>query len=127
MPFPYTIDTERRFAHIKVSGSVRGAEVAETILALFADAQWHPGFNALWDGREITELILEPGDQNGFVDLMIKNASRAGTGIDVVLVVRALDVAMANLYSALAHRGPRQAQVFESEHQAMAALGISSS
>jgi hypothetical protein len=59
---PYTIDSQRQIAQVTVSGAVRGPDFTDTLLALFHDPRWQPEFNALWDGRGITELLLAPGD-----------------------------------------------------------------
>jgi hypothetical protein len=122
MAYPYTIHSERRLARVTLPDSVVGSEIASTMLALYADPEWQPGFDVVWDGREIAELFLEPGDQLGFVRLIEDNLQRAGRGVDVIVVTRALDVAMANVYRGFARRGPRAAHVCSTEGEAAALL-----
>ena len=125
MPFPYVVDPEHRVVRVRMEGRVTGPPVAETISAIYHDARWQKGFYILWHARGITELILEPGDQPGFVELQRTLGPLAGNGRDVILVSRAIDAAMAAAYKHMA-RPVREVHVVRTDEEARTILGWSS-
>ena len=118
MCFPYFIDVPRRIAVVTLSGTVHGEDIAQTVRELYRDPLWQRGFDALWDGRGITDLRLERTDVCGFARLQRQFADVAAEGEDVLLMERIFDYAMASFYESLASRGPRPARVCRSEAEA---------
>src|SRR5918994_709151 len=106
MVFTYVVDPARKLVTVTMSGTVRGEDIAATVGAIYFDPAWVPGFGVLYDARAITELLLDPEDMPRIVAAQAEHQSRGGTGIDVILVTRALDYAMAQMYEKLA-RGTR--------------------
>jgi hypothetical protein len=122
MPFPYAIDSERRFARVTLSGQVYGHAIAETIKAVYFDAEWQYGFNTLWDGRHITALVFEHDDVKRFAELQYELVDYAGPGVEVLLMTRTLDRVTAEAYAKLAERSTRHAVVCSTESEALAIL-----
>jgi hypothetical protein len=67
---------------------------------LFSDQNWAVGFAILWDGLEITELLLDASGLPGFVQLHSKSAA-VGPRREIVLARRALDLSAAKTYAML--------------------------
>jgi hypothetical protein len=123
MVFPYVVDPARKLVTVTMSGSVRGQDIAETVGAIYFDRAWVPGFGILYDARAITELLFDPEDMPRIVAVQAEHQARGGAGVDAILVTRALDYAMAQMYEKLA-RGTRRTVVSKSEAEAKQALGV---
>jgi len=98
---PYRIDQSKRLVTVQLSGAVRGTLIAATYEAIYGDPACGPGFDILWDGSTITELLLERGDMPSFVRLNREFSEIASSGRDIILVERALDKAMADMYAVM--------------------------
>jgi hypothetical protein len=60
-----------------------------------------PGFNVLWDGTAIRELLMEKDDMLEFVQIQRDFGDIAGSGRDVIVTTRPLDKVMAGMYAAM--------------------------
>jgi hypothetical protein len=98
MVFPHQIDRSRRLAIARVAGTVHGHEIAGMIEGLFKDPAWEPGFDVVWDGTAVTELLLEPDDIAKLVRLHSEYAA-VSPRREIVFVTRGLDRAMAQMYA----------------------------
>jgi hypothetical protein len=107
-PYPYSIDDSRRLVTVPLSGSVHGASIAATYAAIYSDPGCGVGFDILWDGSTITELMFERDDLPSFVRLNQEFSALASSGRDIILVARSLDKAMADMYAVMM-RGQRRA------------------
>lgn len=105
-----------------MSGRVHGTDIAETVSAIYYDPAWQPGMNILYDARGITELLMDHEDIPRIVAAQHEHAARAGQGVDVILVSRALDFAMAQMYEKMARGAVRQTYVTKSEEEALRIL-----
>ena len=99
--YAYHLDAAKRLVTVPLSGSVSGARIASTYTMIYSDAACAEGFDILWDGSSITELMFERDDLPSFVRLNQKFASLASSGRDIILVARSLDKAMADMYAVM--------------------------
>jgi hypothetical protein len=106
--YSYEIDHSKQLVTVSLSGSVRGAQIAATFAAIYSDTACGPGFDILWDGSTIAELMFERDDLPSFVRLHQEFSNLATSGRDIILVVRSLDRAMADMYAVMM-RGKRRA------------------
>jgi hypothetical protein len=123
VPVTHTIDPVKRLAHVTLSGSVTGMDVAAELVALYNDPQWRHGFDTLWDGSGITELLFALDDTAKFRQINRDLAPITGPGIDVVLVVRPVDQAAARVYQTLSRDEVRKSYVVGTMEEARAVLG----
>jgi hypothetical protein len=114
MPLHYVIDHARGLVTVTMSETVTGAQVGTAIEAIYGDPAWRPGYDVLWDGTGITQLLFEKSDLPTFVALQRDYAELAGHGRDVILVIRALDFVMAKTYALMMRSAPRPVYVFKS-------------
>jgi hypothetical protein len=99
--FRVAVDPSRRLATVTFTGTLTGNEIARAIESVYQDPAWQRGFDVLYDGTAVTELLLERTDQKWFVALQREYASVAGSGVDVILVSRELDRVMAEIYATM--------------------------
>jgi hypothetical protein len=85
-------------AIVMLSGRVTGADLAQTIHAIYSDPAWQSGLNIIWDGTQITELHFERPDLAELVAVQQASRERAGGGRDVIITARVIDEMMANMY-----------------------------
>jgi hypothetical protein len=121
--FPFVVDSSGRQVTATFNGPVRGADIADTVGAIYYDPAWKPGMHILYDARGITQLLMDPEDMPRIVAAQHEHEARAGKGVDVILVARALDFAMAQMYEKLARGAVRQTYVTKSEEYARRLLG----
>ncbi len=117
MIFCYDIDSLRHRATVELSGSVHGSDIAETLRALYCDPRWRPGFDTVWDASGTTELFIDMNDLAYLARLHIEYKEISGGGRDVILAVRAVDIAMAQIYAFHAKGGPRRAYIVSRESE----------
>ena len=118
MAFSLVISDANRLAAGTLSGSVRGSDIAAAIQTLYDDPAWQPGFDTFWDCSGITELLFEREDLPNIVALQHASSGRAGTGIEVILVERMLDDAMASMYAAVMRTKVRAVHICRSVGEA---------
>ena len=123
MIFCYDIDSTRRYARVELSGSVHGSDIAETLRALYRDSRWRPGFDTVWDSSSTTELIIDMDDLAYLAGLQIEYQQISGRGRDVILAVRPIDSAMAQIYAFHAKGGPRPTYIVTQESEVGQVLG----
>jgi hypothetical protein len=99
--FPYRIDDATGLVTVWLSGSVHGTQIAATFAAIYRDPACRPGPDILWDGSAITELMFERDDLPSFVRLNQEFSRIASAGRDIILVARALDKTMADIYAVM--------------------------
>lgn len=123
MVFPFAIDVEKRVAVVTLSGSVTGADLANTLLAVYDHADWQPHFDTFWDGSAVTETVLDRDEMATLLRLQREQSSRAGMGVDVIVASRLLDYAAARWYALLAKHENRRIAVCRTPVEGWAALG----
>jgi hypothetical protein len=99
--YPYSIDGRTGLITVTMSGSVPGQRIATTFVAIYGDPACGPRYDILWDGSTITELMFERDDLPSFVRLNKQYATLAQSGRDIILVARALDKGMAEMYAVM--------------------------
>ena len=104
MVFPYSLDNARRVAIVTFSGTVRGHDIADTMDMLYRDPAWQYGFDTLWDGTNVTELLFEKDDLPGFVALQQRYVTVSGPGRDIVVAIRPIDQMIAQIYVAMSKK-----------------------
>lgn len=88
---------EHELAVGTLSGRVDGNELITAIRSLLFSDIWEPGFSILWDGRRIRELVVTPEDVGALADLTGALATRRGTGRTAVVIIRDIDLMIAEL------------------------------
>ena len=119
MPYSYQIAPEHQFVYARIEGAVDGPECAAAVRQLFADDAWSPEYDVLWDGRQITQLVLGPDD----FDTLLHTVADRMDGRDALVVERVVDIAAAELYAVLARRRDAETRVFQSIKEALEYLG----
>ncbi len=122
MAFPYLVERERRFVQAVMSGTVTGRDVAQTIEAIYADRDWQPGFDIIWNCAGVADLVFEPGDVERVVALRLEKSESGGTGRDIIVVKRILDDGMARMYAAMRQHERRRTHLCASERTALEIL-----
>ena len=85
--FPYTMDVPGKLITIQMPGSVHGTQIASTFETVNRDPAFGPGFDLLWDGRTVMELLFDRDDLPSFVRLQEQFGELASTGRDIILVI----------------------------------------
>ncbi len=49
---------DRQLAVIVAEGRVTGGNIRQAMAEVFHSPQWHPGFDAIWDARSVSELLI---------------------------------------------------------------------
>ena len=111
---PYRIDQSKRLVTVQLSGPVRGTLIAATFEAIYRDPACGRGFDILWDGSTITELLFERADLPSFVRLNQEYGDIASSGRDIIFVERSLDKAMADMYAVMMREQHRAVHVCSS-------------
>src|SRR5688500_4816034 len=122
MALPYVIDATQRVAFVTMSGRITGAAIGHTVSAIYRDPDWHCGFDVVWDGSLISELLLESDDFRRGVALQRSFGELAGGGHDIIITTRAIDEAAAQMYVVLVKR-VRPTFLVRSQPEAAALLG----
>ena len=116
-PFPCTIDPAARLATVRLSGSVRGPDIAAAYAAIYRDPAFGPRFDLLWDGTAVTELLFDLDDLPSFVRLHSEFGEVASSGRDIILVTRPMDKMMADMYAAMMKKQNREVHVCTSRQE----------
>ena len=114
MAFSYAIDVAKQLVTGTFSGSVDGAAVASAFRTVYTDIAWQPGFDTIWEATGITELLLGPTDLAMLVAVHREFAAVAGTGLEIIVVSRSLDHAMARMYGVMMRYQARRVHVCRS-------------
>ena len=117
MAFSLVISDANRLATGTLSGSVRGSDIAAAIQTIYDDPAWQPGFDTFWDCSGIKELF-ELDDLPNIVALQDASSGRAGTGVEIILVERLLDDAMASMYAVMMRTKVRAVHICRSVGEA---------
>ena len=125
MSFTYQIHREQRLAVAVSPAKLTSAEISAGMRQVFGDPAWQPGFDIIWDGRQIEQLLLTPEDIPEIMAVVEELSSRSGTGRSAVVVLRFMDYANARLFSAR-NRSPRgrNVRLFNTMAEAVTWLGV---
>ena len=80
MPFTYRVDPAHQIGLVAWRGRVSGEQIIEAMDALFGDPAWQPGFRHCWDGRAISELVLDLPETGAIVKHLREMAGQMGKG-----------------------------------------------
>ena len=105
--FIFRILPERELVLIAVRGSFTTYVLADALTAIYKSPKWRPGFDILWDLRQISDWAIEWEDMQAFIDLDRELAELSGDGCDVVLVENELHLANIEAYAVLSRENPR--------------------
>jgi hypothetical protein len=101
---------------------VTARDIIACFQALFGSTTWVPGWNALWDARGITSLLMEPDDLDTIADWKaLLTDARAG-GKSAVVTARTGDGEMAILVGRYGEQAGRPVKVFRTLDEAFAFL-----
>ena len=123
MAHTHRIDAAQRLARLTFTDTVTGPDLVDALFALYEDRAWEAGYDAIWDFRAITELLLEEGDLKSLVALDHELDDVAGHGRDVVVVTRERVVFVGKLFVRLSRDTPRPNHLVSTMDEALAWLG----
>jgi hypothetical protein len=115
---------ERSLGIVSLRGMVTGSTIVELCINLYMDGSWRPGFDALWDGREITELALLPEDVDKILVLAQVLVDSVGSGKMAVVSRRELHQDLAMLFAIKSKGMPCSMQSFKTLNSAWDWLGV---
>lgn len=78
-------------------GAVDVDDFTESLDALYTANDWDPTFDALWDCREVTSLVLDPEDAEAILAQMNRLQSQFDTGRAAFVVPRMVDYLIARM------------------------------
>jgi hypothetical protein len=124
MAFSCTVDRGRRLGIARVSGGVDTEELLQIIRALLEDPDWEPGFNILWDGCRITDLVVDEREMQTVASDALSRSDRLGEGKTAIVVTRDRSRELAHMFTALARHPGRDRRVFTSAREALEWLAV---
>ena len=118
--FAYAIDPHARLAYGRMRGEVHGADMLHMIEAVYRDAAWQDGFDAVWDCRAVTAHIVLPEE----VAPIVAAEAASGSGRDVLVESPALgESAFSAMLAAVVRRSGKTMTVATTLEAALAHLG----
>lgn len=123
MPYSCRIEPEQRLGITTLRGSLTVDDFLEALRALYQHDAWRPGFDALWDGRGVRELVLGEEDVAAIVGRVRQLTDRMGSGRAAFVVPREIDHLIAQLILHLTETERRQRKTFQSMPAALVWLG----
>ena len=125
MAFTVQVYPQHRFAHVRLTGSVDGAQLVGATHAVVGHPAWDPSFASVCDASGLAELCLAPDDVHRLVETKrtYRAAGRAA-GAHVIVARRDLDAAIARLVVRKGEMAGTSSVVVRSFEAALEALGI---
>ena len=124
MPFTARIEASHRLGVATLLGAIDGVDFRNAMRALYEHPAWEPDFNALWDGRGLSVLLLQPEDVEHVLALTVELEARMGTGRAAFVMPQELHRMIAGLIIRRRRPNGRERKVFESMEPALAWLEV---
>lgn len=125
MAFAHRIAPSHRLAAIRFYGTVTGTDILEGIRSLYSDPAWEPGFQMIWDARDVAQLILDPADADAVVEVSKTHQDLSRQSRTAVLSGGFFVYTSAMMFHVRANRGTeREMEIFETLPEALAWLGL---
>lgn len=125
MAFTCTVDEKSHLGVAHVSGAVDIDQLLQIMQTLIEDPAWKPGFDVLWDGLRITELVVSKAELEQVAELSRKLTSRLGPGKTAFLVSEDKEQGITRMMNELAQIEGRERRVFATLAAAKVWLGTS--
>lgn len=119
MPYETVVLPERQLGVACLCDEVTGDAIVEALHALYADEDWKPGYNAIWDYRRVTSLAVSPIETADILDLLRHLEPRIGEGRTAAVVRDETDYAIARLIILRSDTERREREVFYSFDKAI--------
>ena len=113
------IDGTHEVGIATVSGPVDDTTLLAALDQLYLSADWHPGYDAIWDGRGITKLVVDPAGSTGIARRVQSYASRIAAGRTAVVTQRTMDRLFAEMLFARLRCPEQQYALFDSMDSAL--------
>lgn len=123
MPYEVATFPAHRLGVVRLFDTVTGDTLLQALEALYGSETWTPGYNTIWDGREITELMISPAEADIIVDQIRHLESRMGRGCTAIVVRNEMDFSLAHMLHLKADTERRQRSVFYSLEEALDWVG----
>lgn len=120
MPYDVTIDTEHEIGIARLTGRVTGETIIDVINALYTADAWQPGYNAIWDGRDIDGLIVTMKEALDIVRQSRHLDAQAGEGCTAVVISRGMYFNFVRMIFVRVGNGVRKRRAFHSLDAAIA-------
>ena len=112
MPCQVLVDPDSLVGCVWLFGHVTGEDVLGAGVHLYDDPNWVPGFHELWDGRDISALVLDWDTLRDMAALEEEARSVIGFGKIALLVRRTLDIVMGKAFQVLMSGSERDVRIF---------------
>ena len=119
MAYTCAVKRRRALGVITLSGSVDDNELVEAMRDLYSSEGWSRGFNILWDGTEIAELVIDQPGLDQIVEETGEFQTRIGPGKSAFVVRRQLDESMTKIILRMTRTPERERRLFRKTKDAL--------
>lgn len=119
MAYSCAVETKRALGVITLSGSVDDNELVEAMRDLYFSEGWRRGFNILWDGTDIAELVIDRPGLEQIIEETGEFQNRIGPGKSAFVVRRQLDESMAKIILRMTRTSERERRLFRKTKDAL--------
>lgn len=119
MPYEIAVRPERRLGVVRLSGAVSSDVITQAIRELCASEKWMPGYDTLWDLRQMRKLAVSPIEAAEILHQVRHFESHIGGGRTAIVVWDETGYALFSMLILKAHTAPRERKVFYSVNEAL--------
>lgn len=119
MAYSCAIETKRGLGVITLTGSVDDNDLVEAMRDLYSSGGWRRGFNILWDGTGIAELVIDRPGLDQIVEETGEFQNRIGSGKSAFVVRRQLDESMTKIILRMTRTSERERRLFRNTKDAL--------
>ena len=113
MPIRVSIDRQRGLITTVISGAITPADLVAAYERIFADPDFRPGLDSLWDMRDARLAAFTTEHIRQTSEYILSQAARRGSGYKSALVASAdLQFGLARMYEVFTERLPAEVGVF---------------
>ena len=102
MSFTCRVDKTQKTGFVTLDGVINCDTFIGVMETLYRHPDWRPGYSALWDGREIKQLLIDPDDLKRILAIILEYRPMVGPGRAAFVMPRDLDYVITRL---VLHRG----------------------
>lgn len=123
MAFTCTVDEQQQLGIARVSGAVDVDELLQVVRTLLDDPAWNKGYDILWEGLRITELVTSLSEMKEVAEASKDSIKGVGAGKTAIVVADDNAEHILYLFAAVARDPERERKVFSSLSDAQDWLG----
>lgn len=119
MGIDISVCSKCRLGTVRLSDNVDGMTMLDVLDQLTSAAAWEPDFDALWDYRDVTELVVTSDQVDQMTARMSDVPAMSGKGRTALLVRSVTHETYANLLIRISKNPHRLQRTFRSRRRAM--------